>query len=524
MRRPSIRPNSHFFLALGHSFSFLLVTILPIFPVLPPLILGVPTSRKAVRDALALSNSHIASAVACSRPDLARPRCEPLPSMPPKGTQPKGKQPKASSPSNAPASKPGPALVAPKAITHPEHHHTLNHLHQVAAFYAVLSSTSASTSSSSSSDAACRLQGEMVRSAKVLSRKAVIRLDTGVKRGSCPRCDTVWMEGLTVHVRSRVSGPHGHILKWKCGVCGVLVRRPAPDLVPQFDKAQEKSEKKQPLKRTKTQDPKVKRLAEEKKEAEKQQKKAKISQRQRRRTASIKRQLLRAAEAAAPTQVVVEKDAAAPEASTGPSEASPAAPAPAPASEPPAAVKLSRGQKRKQRLEKHALRSNSAGAAPQKRGRRKIPQLRPDELRVPPIYTFADQVYYDKGSPRAITVSSTCSTPPPLSPAAAPAANDKRGVPAGKIVRTQRPQLPHFNDRTEHSHWDSPFTALHNHLHPPAAPTAEPSPDHHSATHDPVGAFSCQALQYWEKAARSRGDHRLITGVGKNGALGPTLP
>lgn len=443
--------------------------------------------------------------------------------MPPKGTQPKGKQPKASSSSNAPASKPGPALVAPKAITHPEHHHTLNHLHQVAAFYAVLSTSAAS--SSSSSDAACRLQGEMVRSAKVLSRKAVIRLDTGVKRGSCPRCDTVWMEGLTVHVRSRVSGPHGHVIKWKCGVCGVLVRRPAPDLVPQFDKAQEKSEKRPSLKLKKTQDPKVKRLAEEKKEGEKQQEKTKTSQRQRRRTASIKRQLLRAAESAVPTQAAAEKDAAAPEASTGPSEASPAAPAPAPAaaSEPPATVKLSRGKKRKQRLEKRALRI-STGAAPQKRGRRKIPALRPDELRVPPIYTFADQVYYDKGSPRAITVSSTCSTPPPLSPAAAPAANDKRGVPAGKIVRTQRPQLPHFNDRTEHSHWDSPFTALHNHLHPSAAPTAEPSPEQHSATHDPVGAFSCQALQYWEKAARSRGDHRLITGVGKNGALGPTLP
>ncbi len=153
--------------------------------------------------------------------------------MPPKNAQqPKGKgknqsshtDPSSSSSSAAKASP----WIQPKTIIHPEHHHTLNHLNQVAAFYSVLSSTGPSTPSTLSSqssgvrDTALNLQSDFVRAGKTLSRKAVIRLDTGVKRGSCPKCETVWIEGLTVDVRARRSGPHGHLVKKRCKVVDVV--------------------------------------------------------------------------------------------------------------------------------------------------------------------------------------------------------------------------------------------------------------------------------------------------------------
>ncbi len=131
-----------------------------------------------------------------------------------------------------PTSKPGAGKgaagwVVPKAVAHPEHHHTLNHLDQVATFYSVLSSALAGEQGVGM----VGLQGEMVRSARTLSRKAVIRLDTSVKRSACPKCSTAWIEGLTLAVRCKTSGPHDHVLKKQCRVCGTSVRIPAPNAI-----------------------------------------------------------------------------------------------------------------------------------------------------------------------------------------------------------------------------------------------------------------------------------------------------
>ncbi|KAF6767067.1 RNAse P, Rpr2/Rpp21 subunit [Kalmanozyma brasiliensis GHG001] len=385
--------------------------------------------------------------------------------MPPKSTntQQKGKQSKGGSSSTS--SKAGPTWVAPKAITHPEHHHTLNHLHQVASYYGILS---ASAPAASSSDPACRLQGEMVRSAKSLSRKVVIRMDTGVKRGSCPKCDTVWVEGLTVSVRSRVSGPHDHVLKWRCGCCGTVARRPAPDLVPELkgEKAEAEEEGKG-KKRDRGQEvigeqPKVKR----------------VPQRQRRRTASIKKQLSREAEAS--------------DAKAGlPQDVSEAALA-NPLTNPPKA-KLSRKQVKQQRAARLAKRASSTSST---------------------IAASSDPIdSASQAEAKADTVPAQAAVPdspcePTISAPDPPTAQSALKSPERKL-RAPRPHLPHFNDRVQGSHWDDTFTKLEAQI------SAQPS--------EHTTPYAGQALQYWQKAARSRGDHLVVTGVGKNGALGPSL-
>ncbi|SPO29064.1 uncharacterized protein UTRI_05638 [Ustilago trichophora] len=419
--------------------------------------------------------------------------------MPPKGQNPsqKGKQSKPSSSSSSshshPSSKPTPSWVAPKAITNPEHHHTLNHLNQVASFYAILSAAA-------SSSAACQLQGEMVRSAKTLSKKAVIRLDTGVKRGSCPKCDTVWVEGLTMQVRSRVSGPHGHVVKLRCGVCGVITRRAAPNLVPSFEGCNEKAEDERGKE---GQDAKKRERDEQDMEPGTQ----KVSQRQRRRTASIKRQLLQAAESEMVTKVSLAASITA-EPSTDSCSSFPAATATVTPPQ-PSRENLSRGQKRKQRLERLALRASASTSAPvQIRGRRKVKGPSPAECRLE-YYYFNTR----KTSPRILTPAKNPPKPTPLV--------EKRPT---KIGRAQRPLLPHFNDRVESSHWDDSFTTLQQHLNPPPPSFTTPS-SQEATSRNPtqIQEYASQALQYWQKAARSRGDHLLVSGVGKNGCLGPTL-
>ena len=85
------------------------------------------------------------------------------------------------------------------------------------------------------------------------------------------------IEGLTMSIRNKASGPHDHVSKKRCGVCGAVVRLPAPDLVPEIGvgKGARDEQKEQ-----------------EEGTSEAAKGKQKVSQRQRRRTGSIKRHLL----------------------------------------------------------------------------------------------------------------------------------------------------------------------------------------------------------------------------------------
>ncbi|GAC77184.1 hypothetical protein PANT_25c00019 [Moesziomyces antarcticus T-34] len=180
-----------------------------------------------------------------------------------------------------PTTKPGAGKgaagwVVPKTVAHPEHHHTLNHLDQVSTFYSVLSSALAGEQGAGM----VGLQGEMVRSARTLSRKAVIRLDTSVKRSACPKCSTAWIEGLTLAVRCKTSGPHDHVLKKQCRVCGTSVRIPAPNVIDLPPHTRVLDEPQQEAKASGDGD---------QREGEKKQR---MSQRQRRHVAALQRDLL----------------------------------------------------------------------------------------------------------------------------------------------------------------------------------------------------------------------------------------
>ncbi|CBQ69550.1 conserved hypothetical protein [Sporisorium reilianum SRZ2] len=170
----------------------------------------------------------------------------------------------------------------------------------------------------------------------------------------------------------------------------------------------------------------------------------KVSQRQRRRTASIKKQLLRQADSLP---------------------------------KPPTAAssRKQRSESRRARMAKRAT----------------IHPSTPDP--VPPAATTPSP------QPQTHTVdSSTSASPEPPAPLPQPS---PAKPPARKRRRTACPQLAHFNDRVQGSHWDNVFPKLSD-------ASDEPS----------------QALAYWQTAARSRGDHLVLSGVGKNGALGPQLP
>lgn len=398
--------------------------------------------------------------------------------MPLQGTQQaKGKAAKPPSTKLASGAKTGPTWTAPKTITHPEHHHTLNHLNQVAAYYAVLSSTSVS-SSSTASISALQLQSELTRSAKTLSRKAVIRLDTSTKRGACGRCDAVLVEGLTMSVRSKASGPHDHLLKKKCGLCGTVVRVPAPNLVPRIEDGGTKR------------DGAIVGQREEKSESA--TAKQKSSQRQRRRIGSIKRQLLRESQ----TRGFVDEEASS---TSHPSELDSATKCPV-ASKP----KLSRGQRRQARVDKLQHRSSSqqsdgkATTAPAAKRRRRDSQLLPSTI---------------AGSNTA------------LDPVEASGGDDQLQHIPRYEGRAQRPQLPHFNDRVQGSGWDEPFTKLSSHLQSNSTEALAGSENSagRSATKNEEKEVTAQALDHWQIAARSRGDHLLVSGVGKNGSLGASV-
>ena len=320
------------------------------------------------------------------------------------------------------------------------------------------------------------LQLEIVRAANTLSRKAVIRLDTGVKRNSCARCDTVLVEGLTATTRSRVSGPHDHILKRKCLVCGGCGRVPAPNLLPLLEGSDGKGEKRE--------------RQEEMVEAK--VGKEKVSQRSRRRTGSIKKDILRSTASNASVGQSSTTEPSGEDSKAGWSMVV------NPPKEVPVKEKLSRRKKREQRQARLSARATTSSptipVAPA-RARRKV-----------------------KPNPRLVSEWEYFSSPSP-EPISSPALNetepDTTSVETGRGKgRVPRPQLPHFNDRVQGSDWDSTLTALQSHL----------SEVLDSENPEEVTAYAGQALEYWTKAARSRGDHLVVSGVGKNGSLGASLP
>ncbi|GAC94594.1 hypothetical protein PHSY_002167 [Pseudozyma hubeiensis SY62] len=403
-------------------------------------------------------------------------------------------------PSSSTSPKSNPTWTAPKTLTHPEHHHTLNHLNQVASYYAVLSTSSSSVAPI---DTASRLQAEMVRSAKTLSRKAVIRMDTGLKRDFCIKCDTVLVQGLTASVRSRVSGPHDHVIKARCKVCGTVTRRPAPDLVPRLltddpggkekgddgdaNVTEEKSECKIPSER-------------EAGEEVRRQEKRKVPQRQRRRTASIKRHILRH----------TDSDAIDPSDPQNASQGFSMVPSATSVSamsttdKDSSAGRPSRRQIAEKRKARIANRATSASAAAPAVNE---PRERKKHARMEPLYVLRDSPL-----PTLAALEDT----PPRRPTEDLLRHGTAPSRRQKLPRAPRPQLPHFNDRLHGSHWDDPLTRLSSLL----ADSASKSPIDTSSTDD----HASQALHFWQSAAHSRGDHLLVTGVGKNGALGPTVP
>ncbi|CDU23572.1 uncharacterized protein SPSC_02201 [Sporisorium scitamineum] len=179
-----------------------------------------------------------------------------------------------------------------------------------------------------------------------------------------------------------------------------------------------------------------------------------VSQRRRRRTASIKKQLLQQADSLAK----------------------------------PHTTTLSRKQRREQRRTRIAKRGTASSSS----------------LAVPPAATNPAL----GSQPTTVNLPTSAPPEPPASPPRPPQTASVTPAPWQKKRRIPRPQLAHFNDRVQGSHWDDIFTKL--------------NPD--EAQNDPTRAYATQALGYWQKAARSRGDHLVLSGVGKNGALGPQLP
>nr|CDI55594.1 hypothetical protein BN887_04283 [Melanopsichium pennsylvanicum 4] len=140
-------------------------------------------------------------------------------------------------------------------------------------------------------------------------------------------------------------------------------------------------------------------------------------------------------------------------------------------------------------------------------GRRKIPKYRPEEIGIPPIWTFPED-HVTSTHPEQLDDSSPTAVPP-LDEVESKPNRAAKG-------RNPRPSLPHFNDRVQGSHWDLPFSLLHTLLN-----------RHENTTEDlddrRVVAQAKQTLEYWENAARSRGDHLVVAAVGKNGTLGPSV-
>ena len=390
-------------------------------------------------------------------------------------TQRKGKQSRGDP--AAGSSKPVAGLALPRTIPHPEHHHTLNHLQQAAAYYSVLASTSALPCSSGS--AACRLQGEMVRSATILSQKAVIRMDTGVKHAACRRCDSVWLDGLTVNVRNRVNGPHGHVVKMRCTVCGATQRRPAPDLVPKLDTQRGKQREGEG-----STDKGVEEVTAQKR----------ASQRERRRAVTIKRRLLRQSGSLSAKQHGADKPSTTQvstvvQCSLRRSSPSSADPKPPPATEKVSVSKLSRTQRRQQRLARLSARASTPRSTTSASG---------SLAKKPP-------------APEGIALPFP-SPPSPVMPSQSPLPEPDHGG-TQRTRQAQRPHLPHFNDRVQTSGWDHALTTFNSLL------SSQPQ-----ELRTDSEQYATQALSYWERASRSRGDHILVRGVGKNGSLGPVLP
>lgn len=199
------------------------------------------------------------------------------------------------------------------------------------------------------------------------------------------------------------------------------------------------------------------------KEREEKDDEARMSQRQRRRVGSIKRQLLREASS---------NHSSVAEASTSVKH------------------QMSRRQRRQQRLARLASRPSPSSTALTTPAQPK-PSLNPPSQQPPQT---------DDNYPIEYTVSTSRS---------------------GRAA--DRPHLPHFNDRVQCSHWDDPLTKLHTLIDTPAAPLQTTTSQADAQQDHLDRAAANQALMYYEKAARSRGDHIIVRGVGKNGDLGPTV-
>ncbi|CCL98703.1 uncharacterized protein FIBRA_00707 [Fibroporia radiculosa] len=70
-----------------------------------------------------------------------------------------------------------------------------------------------------------------VRSMKIISQKATVRMDPNVKRTLCKKCNTILMPGSTASVRTKPSSTHGHSIAYTCVTCGTTRRIPAPPIL-----------------------------------------------------------------------------------------------------------------------------------------------------------------------------------------------------------------------------------------------------------------------------------------------------
>lgn len=94
----------------------------------------------------------------------------------------------------------GSSWTLPKSVVNAEHYHTLNHLHQVGAYWASVSASSSTQAKVPVGDGVGVGAGDLMDK---ISKKAVMRLDVGVKRGCCRACGVVLVPGLTARVRVR---------------------------------------------------------------------------------------------------------------------------------------------------------------------------------------------------------------------------------------------------------------------------------------------------------------------------------
>jgi len=75
------------------------------------------------------------------------------------------------------------------------------------------------------------LSREYSRSMKIVSQKAVVKMDPSVKRTICKQCSTVLLPGVNVSVRVQKSPSHNHAMIYTCNHCRTSRRIPAPPVL-----------------------------------------------------------------------------------------------------------------------------------------------------------------------------------------------------------------------------------------------------------------------------------------------------